>query len=366
MEHSTRADLPDVCRRFMAMFGLRFPIIQASMDGPVAPPLITEVCNAGALGSLPLTWLDADQVAPTIHAVQAGTDGAFFGNYVLNFPPNTLGRAVEAGIGSILFSWGVPDQSTVDTLRDNSILIGVQVTGTGSARAAIDAGADFLVCQGIEAGGHVQAYQPLDTALAEVLSVAGDTPVAAAGGMASGADIGTWLSRGAAACVFGSRFVATRESVAHPTYKRMLLDATGDDTVLTVCLSKKWPNATHRIMPNSTFDMWEAAGCPQAGQRPGERDIIAEMDDDGTAVRFERYENNTPVEAMTGDDVMGLGTFAGLGVGQIADLPPAAELVARLWAEYEAAASQGTDVPRHTSRLSLDRSGGGLTERRQR
>jgi nitronate monooxygenase len=209
--------------------------------------------------------------------------------------------------------------------------MGIQVVGRENALAAMQLGPDFLICQGTEAGGHVQAYQPLAIALEEVLSVADGVPVAASGGMATGRDMRRWISAGAAAVVFGTRFVATEQSAAHPEYKQLLLAGSAGDTVFTVCLNKVWQDATHRILKNDTFRMWEAAGCPKAGCRPGEFDIIA-IAEDGTT--FERYVGNVPVEGMMGIDVTGLGVYAGLGVTEIHDLPSASDLIPRLWSEY--------------------------------
>jgi nitronate monooxygenase len=133
----------------------------------------------------------------------------------------------------------------------------------------------------------------------------------------------------------GTRFVATQESSAHPDYKRALVQAAGaSDTVCTTCLNKGWPNVSHRILlSNSTFQTWEAAGCPPEGQRPGEDDIVGYAKD-GSPI--ERYRINIPVAGMSGA-VLEMGTFAGTGVGAVRDLPPAGDLVRRLWSEYEQA-----------------------------
>jgi len=212
--------------------------------------------------------------------------------------------------------------------------MGLQVVGKENAQRAMELGPDFLVCQGIEAGGHVQANKPLMTALQEVLSVAEDVPVVASGGIATGHHIRKYSSAGAAAAVLGTRFVATVESVAHPEYKKELLAAsTAEDTVFTVCLNKVWPNATHRILrTNETFKMWEAAGCPPKGDRPGEHDIVG-VEEDGS--KLERYVGIVPVSGMRKCDVNALGTYAGEGVGDINDIPSAGELVERLWNEFQ-------------------------------
>ena len=176
----------------------------------------------------------------------------------------------------------------------------------------------------------MQASHPLTDTLEEVLSVAPTTPVLVAGGIATGQDIRRMLALGAAGVVMGTRFVATQESLAHTEYKQALLDADEKATVFTVCLNKGWEHATHRILRNETVEMWEAAGCPQPGQRPGEHDVVA-YKQDGTPI--ERYQELTPVEGMTGN-VTSLGMYSGTGAAKIIDLPTAQELIERLWQEY--------------------------------
>src|SRR5262249_32967525 len=174
----------------------------------------------------------------------------------------------DAGSLIVQLSWGMTDRHLVAAVRAARAKMGVQVTSVGSARAALDLGADYLVCQGTEAGGHVQANSPLLETLPKVLDEAKTTPVLAAGGIATGADIRGVLSAGASGAMLGTRFVATEESFAHQVYKDALLRANRDDTVLTVCFEGGWPNAPHRVLRNGTFIRWDAAGCPPAGKRP--------------------------------------------------------------------------------------------------
>ncbi len=332
------------CLKFMEMFGLRYPIIQAPMDGPATAPLAAAVSANGGLGSLPLTWRTPQEAAQEIAQVRAATTAAFFGNFVLNFSPQSLDLSLKAGLKTIQFSWGMPDAALVEKLRSRAIRIGIQVINADSARAAMQRAPDFLICQGLEAGGHVQANMPLARAMAEVLPIAGDTPVAAAGWLASGADIRRVLNAGAAAAVLGTRFVATVESLGHPDYKAQLVAAQGpDDTVLTVCLNKAWPNATHRILrANSSLQMWEAAGRPPgpyyigapASDRPGEHDIVASYSDGST---LERYTGIVPIDSMPFCDAQALGNYAGYGVGAIDDVPSVETLIRRLANELEEA-----------------------------
>lgn len=122
----------------------------------------------------------------------------------------------------------------------------------------------------------VQATKPLYEVLGAVIEEAKTIPVIAAGGIANGAHIRRALQAGASGVLIGTRFVATKEAGVHDDYKVAITRAQADDTVLTVCFSGSlsdphdgWPNAPHRVLRNRTFGMWEAAGCPPAGKRPG-------------------------------------------------------------------------------------------------
>ena len=333
-------------KAFMEMFGMKYPIIQAGMDGAATPPLVSAVTNAGGLGILPLGFRQPHEALIQIEQVQQTTKGAFWANFVLNFPTLSYTTAIEAGVKTILFSWGLPNDYLLRQLRDAGLRMGIQVSDANGAKQAIKLKPDFLVCQGINAGGHVQGNKPLADALAEVLKVSKGVPVVAAGSITTGKDIYKYLQAGAAAVILGTRFVATQESAAHQLYKEELLKAkNAADTVLTVCLNKVWPNATHRILrSNTTFQMWESAGRPPGplsvtggallGNRPGEHDIIA-LDVDGETT-YERYVGIVPVEDMVQCDVNALGTYAGEGVGKIKDIPTVNKLMKRLVKEYNA------------------------------
>jgi nitronate monooxygenase len=316
---------------------LRYPIAQAPLSGPGGPELAIAVAEAGGLGALALTPESPAAAERIVLRVRADTGGAFVVNYVLRSEPVSLGRAVAAGASAVQFSWGMPSPEHISQIRAGGAKLGIQVTGVASARVALNLGADYLVCQGVEAGGHVQGTRPLDTILQEVLDEVGqqrpDVPVLASGGIATGAAMRTVMDRGAAGAVLGTRFVATVESRAHPDYKRALVDAKdGSDTILTTCLNRGWPNAPHRILlTNPTFQMWDAAGCPPEGMRPGERDVVGQTAD---GAPIERYRLNTPTAGTTGA-VLELGTFAGAGVGDIRDVPSAGDVVRRLWQEYQ-------------------------------
>jgi nitronate monooxygenase len=176
----------------------------------------------------------------------------------------------------------------------------------------------------------VQATKALYEVLPAVIAEAKTVPVVAAGGIANGAHIRRALLAGASGVLIGTRFVATKEAGAHDEYKGAITRAKAADTVLTVCFQDGWTNAPHRVLRNRTLEMWEAGGCPPAGKRPGEGDILATNAING-ATKL-RYSTLNPEPDDRGA-LTELALYAGQGVDAIRDIPSAGELVARLWKE---------------------------------
>lgn len=311
--------------------GPRLPIWQAPTGSIAGPELAAAVSSAGGMGAMALTWTEPAVAEQQVRQVRAATGQPFQVNFSLAFPPRALEVALRAGAPVLSFSWGDPE-SFLPEVREAGARWGIQVTNVAGAERAVSLGADFIVCQGIEAGGHVQSNRSLWELLPGVVAAAGRVPVIAAGGLAEGRDLIRVLALGASGGMFGTRFVATQESRAHADYKRSLVAATAGATALTVCFEGGWPYAAHRVMRNSTTERWEAAGSPPVGQRPGEGEVV------GHTQRGEpilRYEDTAPRYGMTGD-TEAMCRYAGTGLGAIRDIPSAGDLVARLNAEWQA------------------------------
>ncbi len=313
---------------FAASLGLRLPIFQAPVGSVAGSSLAAAVSQAGGMGALALTWTSPEDARRLIAEVRVRTDRPVQTNFVLAFAPESLPAALEAGVNVITFSWGMPVKEAA-LVKSFGARFGVQVTGAEGVQQALDLGADFLICQGIEAGGHVQATRPLDELLPTVLAVAQGVPVIAAGGMGDGKAIARVLCLGASGVMLGTRFVATQESLAHDFYKRRLVDAGAADTVLTVCFVGGWPGTPHRVLSNETLEKWKAAGSPQAGDRPGEGDLVAT----GTDGRFFiRYDDAPPLVSTQGDPAA-MCLYAGTSCEAVGDVPTVSFLMEQLWRE---------------------------------
>ena len=314
--------------RLQDLFGLRYPICQAPTGSIAGSELAAAVSGAGALGAMALTWASPEAASELVRRVRQATTAPFQVNYALYKPPASLAAALDAGAPVVTFSWGDPAPYLAQ-VRAAGAKVGIQVANAAGVRRAVDLGADFLICQGIEAGGHVQSTTPLEFLLPRVLEVANGLPVVASGGIGDGAGIARALAFGADAAMLGTRFVATRESGAHPAYKEQLTQVGLGETALTVCFDGDWPYAAHRVLRNGTLEEWEASGCSPVGQRPGEGETVGQT---ASGELIMRYEDVAPRLGMTGD-VLDMALYAGTSSVVIQDIPAATDLVVRLWEE---------------------------------
>jgi nitronate monooxygenase len=315
--------------RFMDWFGLSAPIVQAPVQGPESLDLTMAVSKAGGLGSAAMTWVDRDAGLAAMAKLKE-TGRPFIGNFVLRFGTEAPARYLDSGLPAVTFSFGI-DAGFIAAFKSRGTKVGVQVGSAAGARAALAAGADFIITQGIEAGGHVQSTTPLARVLAETVAIAGDTPVIAAGGLSTGADVARVMKAGAQGAMLGTRFVASVESIAHDAYKQALVAARAEDCVNTFCFDIGWPYAASGVLRNSTFLAWEAAGNPQAPHRPGEGEFTFRNGGESVV----RYSDGWPGTYSEGDVLAGC-LYAGTSVDGITSVKPAAEIVSSLWAEARA------------------------------
>src|SRR3954470_6993882 len=232
----------------MSVLGCDVPLMQAPLGRGAAAPLAIAVSQAGGLGTLGASWTELAALREQIRSIGRATDRPFCVNLVLDFEQDErLEVAVEEHVPWVSFSFGLRRDLIARAHAGGSRAL-VQVVSADGARAAADAGADALIVQGVEAGGHVQSVVgllPLIVAVRRAVSL----PLVAAGGIADPASARAALVAGTAAVAMGTRFVASEECDAHPRYKAGLLEAEGRDTVLTELFDVGWP-APHRVLRN--------------------------------------------------------------------------------------------------------------------
>ena len=305
---------------FTRLVGIRHPLQQAVMGGVSGPELAGAVARAGALGML-CQFDDEAAGERMTRAVRLGDGGAigmgFFGQWI-DQDLETFEMAADR-LRVVEVFWSAPDAALVARARRfGAALVGWQVGTIDEALAAVDAGSDFVVAQGREAGGHVRGTLPRQQLLELVLTRV-SVPVVTAGGIAPAADVRAAIAEGAAAVRVGTRLVATDESNAHPAYVEALLGATsGEQTVLTTAFGVSWPDAAHRVLASALTAAEQFAG-----------DVVGQSHGPGGPSPIPRFSVVTPSRNATGHiDAMAL--YAGTGVGAVTSLLPAAQVVADL------------------------------------
>ena len=254
--------------------------------------LAAAVSEAGGLGTIAGVGMP---IAAELAAARELTGRPIAVNLLLPFlAPGDVEAAAAADV--IVTFWGEPRRlAGCDWIH--------QCGSVAEAKAAAAAGADAVIAQGLEAGGHVRGQTPT-LKLVERVAAAVNIPVLAAGGIVDGDGVRAALDAGAVAAVVGTRFLVSDESHAHPGYKQRCLDA--DATVVTELFGLGWPNAPHRVILNAATDSRALEVEPES------QPLLAPQPptDDGP------------------DDLVDWGPlYAGANVSRITDIRPAAQLV---------------------------------------
>ncbi len=313
------------------LLGIEVPVVLAPMGGAVTHELAAAVSDAGGMGMLPLTWATDEEIVDRIRQTSTLTSKPFGINLGLAWDQrHRLDCALTAGARVISLFWGDPSALIPQAHASGAIVL-VTVGSANEAADAVESGADVVVAQGWEAGGHVWSTVSTLALVPRVVDAVAPVPVIAAGGIADGRGLAAVIALGAAGAWIGTRFLATSEAVIHPDYQQRLLAATETDTFFGTLFDVGWPDAPHRVLRNSTVDSWEMAGRPLAGNRPGETDTPAAMTD---GAPINRYASSTPRAGMTGDTEP-LSNWAGQGVGLVTRVQPAAEVIHEIVSDAE-------------------------------
>jgi len=319
---------------FCDLLGIDVPIVQAPIGSASVPALAAAVSEAGALGTIALSWTKPEDVAALVDDVRARTSKPFHANILLEWPPEgRLEAVLEAGARIVSLAWGDPSPYVERVHASGALLVGVAGTAEEAKRFA-DAGVDVICAQGWEAGGHVWGEVATLALVPAVVDAVTPVPVLAAGGIVDGRGIAAALALGAQGAWIGTRFLLAEEAPVHPDYRDHLLRAQAEDAVYARDLfDVGWENAPHRALRNSTRERWEAAGSPAPGARPGEGEAVASRAD---GAPIARYSSAMPVAGLSGD-IKALSMWSGQGIGLVDRVQPAAEIVGDLVDETDAA-----------------------------
>ncbi|MFY9825703.1 MAG: nitronate monooxygenase [Thermoanaerobaculia bacterium] len=352
-----RPSEPEIKTRLTESFGLRHPFVGAGMGFVALPELVAAVSEAGGLGVLGVAPEPPPAFAERLTQIRALTSRPFGVDFFLAVSP-TLGPvtvdahidiAAAAKVDLVVFHFGIPTAAWVSSLKAAGSAIWVQVPSVEQARAALDAGADGLVVQGKEAGGHNHSTTPLHHLLRDVRDEVGrHVLLLAAGGIATGADVVAALAHGADGVWVGTRLVASTEAYANAEWKRRLVAARRNDTVITTLFGPEVPCQPYRVLRNPAIDaniarQDEICGLPPAGTI-GTTLLFPGTSIATPGVPMPTFSALPPTPDTTGNfDAMGMP--AGEGAHEIRDVKPAARIVEDMMEEARSLLARGLARP---------------------
>jgi len=283
------------------------------MGGVAGGALAAAVTDAGGLGFIGGGYGDRAWIDREFELARGRRVGVGLITWAVPDLPDAIAHVIDLGVRDVFLSFGDPSVH-VAAIHDRGARAWCQVQDVDAARAAINAGADVLVAQGSEAGGHGRDVPERDRILADVIDLAGGLPVLAAGGIGSPEDAQAAIDAGAAGVVLGTRMYASREALDTDHAKQQLVARTAADTTRTsafdVIRGPEWPDGYNgRALRNDTVREWDA----------NEAEVRASP----TAVR-ERYQ-----QATVADDTTRRVVWAGTSIDAIDAIEPAGDIVRR-------------------------------------
>ena len=321
--------------RLCTLLGIELPIIGAGTGSIATARLAAAVTNAGGLGMTGAAGDPPGKVVERVNEIRSLTDGPTGVNVILELQPLEAVEAIlAAGIEVLATGFGEPE-SAIALAHEAGTRVFHRCETAEEARRAVAAGADAVIAQGADSGGHT-GIVPTFALVPQIVDAAEGALVLAAGGIADGRGLVAALALGADGVLLGTRLVASLESGAHEVYKQGIVDAAGEDSIVTDIFEIGWPGRPERALRNATTEAWDRE--PEPRVRPVDRpvEVIARRNLAGEELELPRWFVDTP---NAGDEgaVGEMALYAGPAAGLVDEILPAAEIVRRIAAEADRA-----------------------------
>ena len=328
-----RSHLDRLWKRGRDFLGTRTAVMGGAMSWVSERHLVSAISNAGGFGVLACGSMAPGQLAAEIAGTRALTDKPFGVNLINMHPAldQLIDVCREQGVGHVVVAGGLPSGATLRRIKDGGAKAMAFAPTLTAGRRLVKHGADALVIEGTEAGGHIGPVST--TVLAqEILPDLHEVPVFVAGGIGRGEAILSYLELGAAGVQVGTRFVCATECVAHPNFKQAFIRASARDAQTSVQIDPRFPVIPVRALAN------------EASKRFMEfqRDVIAKVDagimsrDEGM-LEIEHFWAGALRRAVVEGDVENGSLMAGQSVGMVTREQPVADILAEMIAQAESA-----------------------------
>jgi enoyl-[acyl-carrier protein] reductase II len=326
--------LRQLMHRGTEFLGCDYAILGGAMSWVSERNLVSAISNAGGFGVIACGAMNADMLFEEIEATQALTSRPFGVNLITMHPQlnDLIAICGNMNVSHVVLAGGLPPKGAIETLKYTGAKVICFAPALSLAKKLMRSGADALVIEGMEAGGHIG---PVSTSVLaqEILPVvAKDIPVFVAGGIGRGEAIAAYLEMGAVGVQLGTRFVCAHESIAHQNFKKAFIRASARDAVLSIQIDPRLPVIPVRALKNKETERFAAK------QRE-----VADLLDKGEVemaeaqLKIEHYWAGALRRAVIDGDCETGSVMAGQSVGMVTREEPVAEIIRELVDEAAAA-----------------------------
>ncbi len=310
--------------------GTETAILCGAMSWVSERNLVAAISNAGGFGVIACGAMTPELLDAEIAGTKKLTTKPFGVNLITMHPAlfDLIDVCGRHGVTHVVLAGGLPPKGSLEAIKATGAKVIAFAPALALAKKLIRSGADALVIEGMEAGGHIGPVSTSVLAQEMLPEVADQVPVFVAGGIGRGEAIAGYLDMGAAGVQLGTRFVCATESIAHPAFKKAFLRASARDAVASVQIDPRLPVIPVRALKNAGGELFTAK----------QREVAQMLDEGGVAMaeaqlQIEHYWAGALRRAVIDGDVEHGSLMAGQSVGMVTREEPAAEIIATLMAE---------------------------------
>jgi enoyl-[acyl-carrier protein] reductase II len=318
--------------------GCELAVMGGAMTWVSERRLVAAVSEAGGFGVLAAGSMGPDLLAEEIGATRARTARPFGVNLIVMHPEldGLVEACLDLRVGHVVLAGGLPPRELIRRLRAGGARVVCFAPSLGVARKLLRSGADALVIEGMEAGGHIGPVSTSVLAQEILPHVGAEVPVFVAGGIGHGDMVAAYLGMGASGVQMGTVFVCAEESVAHPAFKRAFVRASARDAVPSVQVDPEFRVIPVRALANAGTRRFVETQREVVG-----RHRRGELTFEEASLAIERYWAGALRRAVVDGDVENGSLMAGQSVGLVAGVRPAREILAEIVGQAEAALARG-------------------------
>lgn len=332
-------ELDRLMARGAAFLGSRYAILGGAMSWVSERNLVAALSEAGGFGVIACGSMGPEALAAEIAGTQALTARPFGVNLITMHPRlhDLIQVCTEARVGHVVLAGGIPNGAAVRAVRDGGAKLVCFAPALALARRLVRLGADALVIEGSEAGGHIGPVS-LTVLAQEILPEVSEVPVFVAGGLGRGEAILAYLEMGAAGAQLGTRFAAAEESIAHPRFKQAFVRAAARDALPSVQLDERFPVIPVRGLANEGTKRFLAHQAVTL-----RRHLAGELTREEAQLSIEHFWAGALRRAVVEGDVETGSVMAGQSVGMVSAVQPVRDIIADLVGQaVSALSSRGT------------------------